>query len=565
MNLKPILKYKPVALSAPSVEEMNVLEQIAEDWINTQADKNFTIRVWDQADGWQLLLANQGGIQLIPYYRFCQLSEERQEELLEGLGLNPELKEQVEQPEQEEYQAMEALSIMEEEELDTDERRLYIFLDIHPYLSGNYKDPVLIRKMKNTINGIKGDYKTLMVLGGQIDLPLELQGYLEEVRYSLPNRDRIEQTINECFADLEDNNAIIEMDEENRNRLTRVCQGLTVAEIRDALYLAYTTSTERKIDNRLCDQVNETKIKKLEKLNVKFSPAPDVEVGGLNELKRWIKTRSRLFQAQDDNLNLPCPKGMMLVGIPGTGKSLIAKTIGKMWSAPILSVNFGDLYNSLVGETEKNLNQLLSTAEAIAPCILFVDELEKALTGVTNGGSDSGVSERIFGTFLTWMQEKTKPVFVVATANDISALPPELTRKGRFDEIFFVDLPNLDERTEILSNHLQHPAISTPLSSGEVKKLASEANEFSGAELGSLVNETLLLTFDENRYGKITYDDLAGELTKITPLASRYKEQITHLRNWAKESARHASNNVEGVKLTAKRGKLKNSRVKLNS
>ena len=425
--------YKPVALSAPGVEELNVLEFIASQWMNGINQ----IKIWSQGEGWEKLHYS-------PKF---------------GISTEPD-PEYVQSTDYENSDPIDALLFLQQEETSIDEKRLYILIDIEKYLQGEKQSLPFTRKLKSTINNIRQSNKKLCLLGSQIKLPDTLDGCLEEMSYELPNYNAIAKCIQECLNDLENiENININLSDEDNQRLARVCQGLTIAEIRDAIYLNATTSGF-KINASIVEFVNQCKIKKLEKLNVQFSPAPEVEVGGLANLKSWLNERTKLFQAQTNtSQHLPVPKGIMLVGIPGTGKSLIAKTIGSFWEIPILSVNFGDLYDSLVGETEKNLNQLLKMASAIAPCVLFMDEIEKALAGATSN-NDSGVSSRVFGSFLNWMQEKTAPVFVVATANDVRALPPELTRKGRFDEIFFVDLPNWEERFEII-RHLQKSKVLT--------------------------------------------------------------------------------------------------------
>jgi SpoVK/Ycf46/Vps4 family AAA+-type ATPase len=241
---------------------------------------------------------------------------------------------------------------------------------------------------------------------------------------------------------------------------------------------------------------------------------------------------------------------MMLVGVPGSGKSLIAKTIGTLWNVPVLSVDMGSIYGSLVGESEANLRRLLSTAEAIAPCVLFLDEIEKALAGV-NSANDSGVSQRLFGRLLTWMQEKTAPVFVLATANNIAGLPPEFTRKGRFDEIFFVDLPNALEREAILEAHLTRYGVA-----GVALAEAVAATEgFSGAELAAVVEEALDL-MDEDDQATLTPDYLQAAIKATRPLSERSPEALANLREWAKASARPATQRLEPAAKPQNKGKV---------
>lgn len=533
-NIANIVRYKPIAISAPAIEELNLIEEIAEQWLN---EENNTLKIWTQADGWEIIEHNDTGI---------------------SISRDPNY------PEAETYDYIDGLEYIQNEETAIDERILYLFIDIQRYINTGeqHQDPILIRKIKSTTNAIRQSYKKLGLIGESIKLPNELEGCFEEIKYELPNLEKIEETIDECLEDLKEITEI-SISPTGKENLKRVCQGLTIGEIRDAIYLTYLESQEKGgLTDQLTLAVNDRKIKKLNKLNVKFSNPPDVEVGGLENLKQWLKNRTPLFNAQiaQTESNLPNPKGVLLVGIPGTGKSLIAKTIGSIWNIPILSVNFGDLYDSLVGQTEQNVQRLLSIAEAIAPCVLFMDEIEKALAGASSGG-DSGVSERVFGTFLNWMQEKTAPVFVVATANKINTLPPELTRKGRFDEIFFVDLPTEEERVAILENHLQTNAVQTKFKATEIKQIAEKTENYSGAELASLVQEALLDSFSNGTYGEITIAQLLQQTETLVPLAHRYKENISQLRQWAEYSARKANGKPQKASTQPQRTKQSKTKI----
>jgi SpoVK/Ycf46/Vps4 family AAA+-type ATPase len=374
---------------------------------------------------------------------------------------------------------------------------------------------------------------------------------IHELSNDLPNQSIIHSVITECFDDLMSNGYEINLDlnTSEGEKLVRSSQGLTIEEIRDAIRLS--AVADGGITINCYQRVSQLKINKLRKLQVEFSEPPDVSVGGLDNLKQWINQRSKLFSQQLSNSKLPSPKGIMLVGVPGTGKSLVAKTIGQMWSIPILKLDMGNIYNSLVGESEKNMRVRLKTAEAIAPCILWMDEIEKGLAG-SSGGNDSGVSQRVFGQFLTWMSDHKAPVFVVATANDISSLPPELSRKGRFDEVFFVDLPNQNERSEILALHLnRHDVI---LTDQELEALAQLAENFSGAELAGIVDDSAIACFDDDRYPNINYQDIEKAIKATVPLAIREKEKIAGLKAWAFSSARLASVQVISQKKTRSKG-----------
>jgi SpoVK/Ycf46/Vps4 family AAA+-type ATPase len=253
------------------------------------------------------------------------------------------------------------------------------------------------------------------------------------------------------------------------------------------------------------------------------------DIGGLDNLKDWLIRRGGSFSAKARQYGLPYPKGLMLVGIQGTGKSLSAKAIAHHWHLPLLRLDVGRLFGGLVGESESRTRQMVQLAEALAPCVLWIDEIDKAFAGA-DGRGDSGTSSRVFGTFITWMAEKTSPVFVVATANNIQSLPPELLRKGRFDEIFFVGLPSRDERRSIFSVHLTRLRPQA-LQSYDLDRLAYETPDFSGAEIEQTLIEAMHIGFSQNR--DFTTDDILESASQMVPLARTAQDQIAALQAWA--------------------------------
>jgi SpoVK/Ycf46/Vps4 family AAA+-type ATPase len=279
------------------------------------------------------------------------------------------------------------------------------------------------------------------------------------------------------------------------------------------------------------------------------------DIGGLQNLKNWLVKRSDSWSEKAGKYNLPSPRGILLTGLPGCGKSLTAKTISTYWNLPLLRLDMGSLYNSLVGSSERNMRGIIQTAEAMAPCVLWVDEIEKAFSGIGSTG-DSGVSTRMFGTFLTWMQEKKKFVFVAATANNIHSLPPELMRKGRFDEIFFVDLPTRTERKIILNIHLKkrlkHPEVIGKLVMDEpfIERLTDRTEGFTGAEIEQVVISALFEAFAENR--GVTEDDFKFAVDSTVPLVVTQAEQIDGIRAWA---------NLRAVSATSKEHKNRGEEV----
>jgi SpoVK/Ycf46/Vps4 family AAA+-type ATPase len=261
-------------------------------------------------------------------------------------------------------------------------------------------------------------------------------------------------------------------------------------------------------------------------------------VGGMLELKTWLRKRSLAFSERARRFGLPEPRGLLLLGVQGGGKSLVAKSVAGLWKLPLLRLDMGKVFSEMVGASEQNIRAALRLSESVAPCVLWLDELEKGLSGLgSSNRSDAGTAARVFGSFLVWMQEKTAPVFVIATSNDISSLPPELLRKGRFDEIFFVDLPKLAERQEILAIHLAKRHRDPRRF--DLLALARESEGFSGAEIEQVVISALYDAFEAER--QLSQGDLRSNIRQTVPLSQTVSERITALRDWARTHARPAS------------------------
>ena len=269
------------------------------------------------------------------------------------------------------------------------------------------------------------------------------------------------------------------------------------------------------------------------------------EIGGLDNLKQWLKKRGKAFSKDAKDFGLTSPKGVLLLGVPGCGKSLVSKTIANEWNLPLLKFDLASVFGSLVGESEANMKEALSLADTISPSILWIDEIEKGLSGV-GSSSDGGVSSKIFGMLLNWMQEKNSEVFVIATANDISSIPPELLRKGRFDEIFFVDLPNATERKEIFEIHINK--IKRDIKKFDIDKLVENSKGFSGAEIEEAIKEAMFIAYDLGR--DLETKDILKALKETYPLSKVMAQTINNLRKWAKVRARFASSeNLEELKV----------------
>jgi SpoVK/Ycf46/Vps4 family AAA+-type ATPase len=312
--------------------------------------------------------------------------------------------------------------------------------------------------------------------------------------------------------------------------------GLTTIEAENAFALSVVQS--KAIDPVIVAKEKAQAVKKNGLLELIETKETLDSIGGLDVLKEWLLKRRHAFSQRAIEYGLPTPKGLLILGIAGTGKSLTAKATAKVFGVPLLKLDAGRIFAGLVGQSESNLRAVIQTAEAIAPCCLWIDELEKGFAGSkSSGATDGGTSARVFGSFISWMQEKSSPVFVVATANDVSQLPPEMLRKGRFDELFFVDLPNQAEREAIweiqIGKHGRDPK------DFDVVQLSRATEGLTGSEIENVFIEALYAAFDEaNEPTDLT---IARVLTEFVPLSKLMAEQIAGLKNWAKGRARLAT------------------------
>lgn len=424
-----------------------------------------------------------------------------------------------------------------------DEPAIFVLQDFHVYFGGQQGRPgdvQVIRKIRDLVIQIKQSPKpkNVIFLCPTVVLPTELQKDVSIIDYNLPTQDEIETLLDEMIeANSKSGRITIDVDAEGRSRLAKAALGLTLQEAENAFALAMVKDgclNVCDIDIVLqekCQVIKKSEILELVKANIKID-----DVGGLENLKRWLRKRNKSWLDSAQKYGLPAPKGVLLTGVPGCGKSLIAKAISAMWQLPLLRLDMGKIFSGIVGSSEENIRRAIKTAEAIAPSVLWIDEIEKGFTGIGSSG-DSGTSTRIFGTFLTWMQEKTQPVFVVATANNIQSLPPELMRKGRFDEIFFVDLPTLTERKDIFRLHvekrLKDPEVAGSLEVSDKlhENLASMTEGFVGAEIEHVVISALFEAFSESR--AVCKDDFERSIKNTVPLSVTQAEQILALREWA--------------------------------
>src|ERR1700761_3800300 len=335
------------------------------------------------------------------------------------------------------------------------EPAIFIFKDFHPFLTKN--NFAVTRKLKEIALHLKNSFKTIVLVSPVLEIPAELEKEITLLNHPLPSRDDIAALLDRIIADVKEFRQVnIELDETGRDRLLQAALGLTLGEAEN-VFAKIIVKAERLSG----DDVNEVFAEKqqiIRKSGLLEYYATDenfTHVGGLSVLKDWLSKRAVAFTNEAREFGLPFPKGILMLGVQGCGKSLCAKSVSNLWQLPLLRFDMGRMFGSLVGSSEENVRRAIAVAESVAPAILWVDEIDKAFAGSQGSGStDGGTTARVFGTFLTWLSEKTAPVFVVATANDISQLPPELLRKGRLDEIFFVDLPDKEERAEIFGIHL---------------------------------------------------------------------------------------------------------------
>lgn len=413
------------------------------------------------------------------------------------------------------------------------ELTVFLLKDFHPFL----KDYRVIRLLRDLAVRLRGKAQTIILTGPILTLPPELEKDITVVDFPLPSREDIESMLDKILEAVKSNAQIdSKLTKSERERLIKSAQGLTLDEIESVF--ARSLVEKRKFD---VDSVLEEKkqiVRKSGLLEYYASDHKMTDVGGLELLKEWLEKRTKAFTDKARSYGIPAPKGILILGVQGCGKSLVAKAVAAHWSLPLLKLDVGRIFGSLVGQSEENIRKAIKVAESVAPCVLWADELEKGFAGMSGSGvSDSGTTARVFATFLTWMQDKTKPVFLIATANDVTVLPPEMLRKGRFDEIFFVDLPDKEERVQIFKIHLKRRKRDP--SKYDLSEMAKLTKGFSGAEVEQVVVGALHLAFDENR--ELEQRDLVAEAKAVVPLSVMMREEIDELRTWAELRTRPAS------------------------
>ncbi len=421
------------------------------------------------------------------------------------------------------------------------EPAIYLFQDFHAFLRPQIPcNAPNIRKLREVARALSDSYKTLVICAPRLEIAPELEKDVTVFDFPLPTSPDIEGLLKRICADVAGNAAFsVNIDDRGRESLVRAASGLTLQEAENVF--AKTLVNDGVLTGEDVSTVFAEKqqiVRKSGLLEYYDSSADLGAVGGLDELKDWLQRRSVAFTEKARAFGLPEPKGVLLVGVQGCGKSLCAKAVAREWKMPLLRFDMGRMFSSLVGSSEENIRRAIAVAESVAPAVLWVDEIDKAFSGSqSSGGTDGGTTARVMSTFLTWLSEKQRPVFVLATANDISQLPPELLRKGRLDEIFFVDLPIMAERREITRIHLK--ARKRDPGAFDLDAIASAADGFSGAEIEQAIVSALYDAFYLGR--ELSTADILGSVRETVPLSRTMSERISGLRSWAEGRARFAS------------------------
>jgi len=414
----------------------------------------------------------------------------------------------------------------------TGDDAVVILKDFHEY----WNNPQVKRRIRNFSQEFRYNRRTIVILTPATRVPDEIRDEAVIVHFPPPNAAELSADLDTLIST---SGITCSLTEGGREKIIQAALGMTLNQARRAFSKAIVA--HGRLDDRDIDAIIAEKKDILSASDAlefySYTETPE-NVGGLAVLKEWLVLRERAFTQEAKNFGLPSPKGIALIGIPGTGKSLTAKMIADIWHLPLLRLDVGSLFGSLVGESEERTRRALALAETISPCILWVDEIEKAFAF---GSGDAGTSQRVFAHLLTWMQDKTSPCFVVATANNIAALPPELLRKGRFDEIFFLDLPTFEERREIFSVHLRkRKCIPAEF---DLETLARESEGYVGAEIEQTIIDAMYRAFSENMR-RVTTEDILTCMQAQVPLSVSQRETVAALRTWLAEGRAQSASKV---------------------
>jgi ATP-dependent 26S proteasome regulatory subunit len=423
--------------------------------------------------------------------------------------------------------------------IDHVEPALYVFKDFHPFI--RCQNLAVIRRLREVASSLKNTYKTIVIVSPMMEIPPELEKDVTIIDFELPRTNDFTVLLQRIIEEVKSNPKLkVNVTGPMKEQIVHALLGLTLAEAENVL--AKTLVQHHGFGPESLEIINAEKrqiIRKSGLLEYYDTDETMKSVGGLDALKNWLLKRAVAFSDQAREYGLPAPKGVLLLGVQGCGKSLMAKTISNIWHLPLLRFDVGRVFGSLVGSSEQNIRRAIQVAESVAPVVFWIDEIDKAFRGSRSSGAstDGGTSARVFSTFLTWMAEKKSPVFVIATANDISALPPELLRKGRFDEIFFVDLPSPAERRDIFSVHLAKRKMEP--AKFDLEALAAASDGFSGAEIEEAIISSMFDAFYDKQ--TLTSERLLNSLRQTVPLSKTMRENIEELRQWSVGRARPAA------------------------
>ncbi len=419
--------------------------------------------------------------------------------------------------------------------LQASEKAVYLLKDFHVYL----ETPGIVRQLRDLSLALRQTRKTIIVLAPILKIPVELEKSITIIDLALPGHADLGALLAQTIDRPRTRRFEVKLSAQERDAMIKAAQGLTLWEAENAFAKAIVRDNELNADDiqSIIDEKQQI-IRKSGLLD--FYPATErlEGVGGMGALKDWLNKRGHAFSKEAREYGLPQPRGILLMGVQGCGKSLVAKSVASFWRLPLLRLDMSRIFQGYIGSSESNMRRALEMAESLSPVILWIDEIDKAFSGVEGSNStDAGTTARVVGQYLTWMQEKNSPVFVVATANSVSQLPPELLRKGRLDEIFFVDLPNAEERCAIWKIHLRKRERDP--GQFDVSALVKTSEGFSGAEIEQALISAMHDSFFEDR--PLETRDLEGSLKETVPLSRTMREKIDRLRRWAHERARPVS------------------------
>jgi len=418
--------------------------------------------------------------------------------------------------------------------LQSEMEAIYVLKDFHSHIEA----PEVVRQLRDLSDMLRRTRKTIVFLSPQLKLPSDLEKSITIVDMPLPGYDEIHALLTQKVLS-PDRAYKSNLSEVEQDMMVKAALGLTYTEAENAFAKAIVRDGSLSADDvEVIAAEKRQIIRKTEVLEYYEVRDSIAGIGGMDLLKDWLRKRVRAFGEEARAYGLPQPKGILLMGVQGCGKSLVAKTIASAWHLPLLRLDMSRIYSEFIGSSEQNMRRAMTISEGIAPVVLWIDEIEKAFSGASRGGEmDGGTAARVLGMFLTWVQEKTKPVFVVATANEVRGLPPELLRKGRLDEIFFVDLPTGAERVEIFEIHLRK--LGRDPEAFDLAEAAGAAEGFSGAEIEQAIISALHDSFFENR--ELETRDILQSIESSVPLSTTMREKVEELRRWSIDRARPVS------------------------